>query len=75
MCLNLSHLKIVSNYSTKVKNEKVSKKKEIKLPKKPVEPDPSECCNRGCENCVYIYYEKALKRWQEKVDKLKKKGA
>ena len=46
------------------------KKSEIKLPPKPVEPDPSECCGRGCENCVYVYYEKALKKWEEKVQKI-----
>ena len=51
----------------------MSNQKINKLPEKPVKPDPSECCNRGCENCVYIYYEKALKRWEEKVSKLKTK--
>lgn len=51
----------------------MSEQTKAKLPKKPVKPDPSECCNRGCENCVYVYYEKALKRWQEKVEKIKAK--
>lgn len=50
----------------------MSKSNENILPKKPVEPDPSECCNRNCENCVYVYYEKALKRWQEKMDNMEK---
>jgi hypothetical protein len=53
----------------------MSKQTTIELPKKPVKPDPSECCNRGCENCVYVYYEKALKRWEEKVKKIKNKVA
>ena len=39
----------------------------IKLPPRPEEPLPEECCGRGCENCVYVYYERALFRWQEKV--------
>ena len=43
------------------------KKAGIKLPPRPVEPSPEECCGRGCENCVYVYYERALFRWQEKV--------
>ncbi len=51
-----------------------SNRNSVKLPKKPVEPDPAECCNRGCENCVYVYYEKALKRWQLKVEKIKKEA-
>ena len=47
------------------------KKTNIKLPPKPVEPDPAECCGRGCENCVYIYYERALKKWEKKVAQIK----
>jgi oxidoreductase family protein len=50
----------------------MNKQLENELPEKPVEPDPSECCGRDCENCVYVYYERALKRWEEKVKKLKK---
>lgn len=42
-------------------------KPEINLPPPPIQPLPEECCGRGCENCVYVYYEAALKRWQEKV--------
>ncbi|SVD88258.1 uncharacterized protein METZ01_LOCUS441112 [marine metagenome] len=41
------------------------------LPVKPVKPDESECCNRGCENCVFVYYERALNIWHEKVKCLK----
>ena len=37
------------------------------LPQPPTEPLPEECCGRGCENCVYVYYENALLRWQAKV--------
>jgi len=48
----------------------MNKQTEIRPPTK---PDVSECCNRGCENCVYVYYDKALKRWEAKVDKIKKK--
>jgi len=52
----------------------MNKQATIKLPAKPVEPDLSECCNRGCENCVFVYYEKALRRWLKKVEKIKKKA-
>lgn len=40
---------------------------EQELPPKPREPDLSECCQRNCENCVFVYYEKALERWKKKV--------
>ena len=45
-----------------------------KIPKKPIKPDESECCNRGCENCVFIFYERALKNWRRKIHRLKLKG-
>lgn len=41
------------------------------LPPEPREPDMSECCQRNCGNCVFVYYEKALERWRKKVEKLK----
>lgn len=50
------------------KNKTQNHKSE--LPPKPVEPDPAECCGRGCENCVYVYYERALERWSEKVQQI-----
>ena len=37
----------------------------------PREPEPSECCGRNCEHCIYVYYEEAFKQWQEKVELLK----
>jgi hypothetical protein len=40
------------------------------LPPKPREPDPSECCQRNCVNCVYVYYERALERWKKKVEEI-----
>ncbi len=46
-----------------------------KIPPKPKKPDDSECCNRGCENCVFVYYERALKKWEKKVKRLKLKGS
>ena len=36
-------------------------------PPKPVEPELSECCQRNCEMCVFVYYQKALDRWSKKV--------
>jgi hypothetical protein len=39
-------------------------------PPKPREPDVSECCQRNCVNCVFVYYEKALARWKKKIEEL-----
>ncbi len=44
---------------------------EQELPPKPREPDLSECCQRNCVNCVFVYYERALQRWQKKVEEIK----
>ena len=41
-----------------------------KKPPKPVKPQDSECCNRNCENCVFDYYERALKAWRKKISYL-----
>jgi hypothetical protein len=40
------------------------------LPPRPIEPDPQECCRRGCEPCIFDYYHNALERWEEKVAQL-----
>ena len=45
------------------------------LPPRPQEPLPGECCGRNCENCVYVYYERALKRWQAEVELIINKSA
>jgi hypothetical protein len=42
-------------------------------PEPPAAPDPLECCNSGCQPCVYdVYweavdrYEEALREWEER---------
>ncbi len=40
------------------------KDKLIELPPEPVPPAPGECCERGCDPCVFDYYEKARTRWE-----------
>ncbi len=37
------------------------------LPKRPEEPHELECCGRGCDPCIFDYYERALSRWEAKV--------
>ena len=36
-------------------------------PKPPDEPDPDECCGRGCCPCIFDYYGDAMRRWKEAV--------
>ena len=43
----------------------------LDLPPRPLEPSPDECCGRGCERCVYTYYEEAVTRWETKVAMLR----
>ncbi|GEM_PF-6338476 len=46
-----------------------------KLPPRPKEPDPSHCCGRGCERCIFVYYEEALARWHKRVKAAEKEMA
>ncbi|MCP5157852.1 MAG: hypothetical protein H6974_16330 [Gammaproteobacteria bacterium] len=32
------------------------------MPPKP--PIPGECCERGCENCVWVFYYEAQRRYE-----------
>jgi hypothetical protein len=36
-------------------------------PEPPVRPDPDDCCNGGCERCVFDLYEEALDRYRDKL--------
>ncbi|MGQ0657222.1 MAG: oxidoreductase-like domain-containing protein [Chromatiales bacterium] len=36
----------------------------------PEPPAPGECCGRGCERCVWVYYEEALERWRQRVARI-----
>jgi hypothetical protein len=41
---------------------------EQEFPVKPREPDLSECCQRNCVNCVFVYYQRAMDRWKQRVE-------
>ena len=43
----------------------------LELPPRPQAPHHGECCGRGCEHCVYVCYEEAVRRWEEQVVTLK----
>ena len=54
------------------KPSNTSEQTSLQLPKKPKEPEPYECCEQGCDPCIYDYYAKALARWELKVAELTK---
>ncbi|WP_374469425.1 oxidoreductase-like domain-containing protein [Phenylobacterium sp.] len=37
------------------------------VPRRPEQPDDEMCCKRGCDPCIFDYYERALDRWEAKV--------
>ena len=47
--------------------------KGVTLPPKPKEPEPYECCGRGCDPCIFDYYEKSLARWKKRIADLQNK--
>mmetsp|Transcript_14179 Transcript_14179/g.30733 ORF Transcript_14179/g.30733 Transcript_14179/m.30733 type:complete len:162 (+) Transcript_14179:55-540(+) len=40
------------------------------IPDKPREPSPEECCQNGCQICVWDLYNNALREWEAKVAQL-----
>lgn len=36
-------------------------------PPPPNRPADYECCRRGCDPCIFDYYERALARWRDQV--------
>ena len=37
----------------------------------PERPRRGECCDRGCDPCIWDYYERALARWRERNESLR----
>lgn len=37
------------------------------VPRPPERPDEEMCCRRGCDPCIFDYYERALERWEARV--------
>ena len=38
------------------------------IPEPPEEPLPENCCERGCERCVFTLYYEAVDAWQREVE-------
>ena len=41
-----------------------------RIPQPPTRPHEDECCRRGCDPCIFDYYERALDRWSDRVRKM-----
>ena len=37
-------------------------------PEPPVRPEPDDCCNGGCERCVFDLYEDALEHYRAALE-------
>ncbi|MBV9361569.1 MAG: hypothetical protein JO292_09255 [Betaproteobacteria bacterium] len=46
---------------------KAAARKE-RIPEPPEEPLPEECCQRGCERCVFIVYYEAVEAWASDIE-------
>ncbi len=53
-------------------NKNKSNNNSTELPPKPTPPEPYECCERGCDPCVYDYYAKSLARWEKRIAEIQK---
>ena len=38
------------------------------LPEPPEEPLPENCCERGCDHCVFIVYYEAIDAWRRDIE-------
>ena len=45
----------------------VYSKAKGEIPPPPEEPLPSDCCERGCELCVFVVYYLALEEWRRNL--------
>ncbi len=36
-----------------------------KVMEKPIEPAPNECCESGCDPCIWDIYRKELRKWEK----------
>ena len=48
---------------------------EPDLPPPPARPGPGDCCEGGCDLCVWVYYERAQERWSQQCEDIKARKA
>jgi hypothetical protein len=42
--------------------------RHVALPEPPEEPLPLDCCERGCDRCVFIVYYEAIDAWRRDIE-------
>jgi hypothetical protein len=42
--------------------------RQVALPEPPEEPLPENCCERGCDRCVFVVYYEAIDAWRRDVE-------
>jgi len=43
-------------------------RRNVTIPEPPEEPLPENCCERGCDRCVFTVYYEALDAWRRDVE-------
>jgi hypothetical protein len=39
------------------------------IPDPPEEPLPADCCERGCDRCVFTVYYEAIDAWRREIER------
>jgi len=39
------------------------------IPEPPEEPLPGDCCERGCNRCVFTVYYEAIDDWRQEIER------
>ena len=43
--------------------------RQCRIPDPPEEPLPGECCEQGCERCIFTVYYEALAAWRRDIER------
>jgi hypothetical protein len=43
--------------------------RQVSLPEPPEEPLPADCCERGCDRCVFTLYYEAIDAWRREIER------
>ena len=43
--------------------------RQAAIPEPPEEPLPENCCERGCDHCVFVVYYEAIDTWRRDIER------
>lgn len=43
--------------------------RQAAIPEPPEEPLPADCCERGCDRCVFTVYYEAIDAWRRGIER------